>query len=316
MVSTSECFAHLEGDADLGNPELQQQQQIHTDKYWSMTVHVRLQQHFKRPHVIVGRWEGRGKGNQLFRICYVNVSSCVLLLECMRHDHKWCLTVLGASWFYESNEPVQNWYCFPRAGNIRQRPGQTGTAEWLGLGISSSPTAGAAFAVYWTCSTALQAAVSPCRRSILNHKTREMLLSKKWILNILKLQLRNLCFWKTVLRALQQLVGEDSGTAPVPPRAAVSVSLQRWWPQPRHPVKHPCIFCTGVVSLLHSSDIWAISSEKKAPEGPEAKVTLSVIVQNFPPLFFFPAVPAHCSQQMHATVMYQIITHSSSVVQG
>lgn len=134
MVSTSECFAHLEGDADLGNPELQQQQQIHTDKYWSMTVHVRLQQHFKRPHVIVGRWGRRGKGNQLFRICYVNVSSCALLLECMRHDHKWCLTVLGASWFYESNEPVQNWYCFPRAGNIRQRPGQNLNGWVIGFG--------------------------------------------------------------------------------------------------------------------------------------------------------------------------------------
>lgn len=186
----------------------------------------------------------------------------------------------------KATSPFRTGTAFQGLGTFGSVPDKTWTAEWLGLGISFSPTAGAAFAVYWTCSTALQAAVSPCRRSILNHKTREMLLSKKWILNILKLQLRNLCFWKTVLRALQQLVGEDSGTAPVPPRAAVSVSLQRWWPQPRHPVKHPCIFCTGVVSLLHSSDIWAISSEKKAPEGPEAKVTLSVIVQNFPPFFF------------------------------
>lgn len=70
-------------------------------------------------------WQMGGKeSDQLFRICYVNVPSCVLLLQCMWHDHKWCLMVLRASWFYESNEPFQNWYCFPGAGNIRQSPGK------------------------------------------------------------------------------------------------------------------------------------------------------------------------------------------------
>lgn len=112
---------------------------------------------------------------------------------------------------------------------------------------------------------------------------------KKWILNILKLQLRNLCFERWFSEPYSSLWARTPEAAPVSPRATppTSVSLQRWRPQPRHHVKHPCFLCTGFVSLLHSSDSWAISSEKKAPERPEAKVTLSIIVQNSPPLFFF-----------------------------